>query len=256
MNPSKQVSVILLPNLAPPSIAVDWAAIVIDTLRFTTTAARAIESGASSIFAVQDIAAARELASRSGSKIKLCGERECRPIEGFDFGNSPLEYSPAAVSGLDLVFTTTNGTRAVESATQSSHCLLGALVNRTAVAKAVAASTVPVWQVICAGTDGQIAGEDMLTAGAIVEALTKLCQVTLSTDSARLALTLWQSVWSENSASLSGILEGFSGGNNLVQSGYQADIQYACQLDLLNSVPARAKPDLVFRRLEAGLGNG
>ena len=34
-------------------------------------------------------------------------------IEGFTLGNSPREYTPNSIGGKTLVFTTTNGTRAM-----------------------------------------------------------------------------------------------------------------------------------------------
>jgi 2-phosphosulfolactate phosphatase len=249
MTQPKNLSVALLPGLELPASAADHAAIVIDTLRFTTTAAHAIQSGANSIRVVQEIAVARDVATRSGNCAKLCGERDCRPIEGFDFGNSPLEYTSNAVLGHDLVFSTTNGTRAVEATRRFAECFLAALVNRTAVAQAVLRSEIEFWQIVCAGTDGQVAGEDVLAAGAILETLIEIGRVHLINDAARLSLTLWQNFWNGNTSQLLPILESYSGGSNLVRTGYRADIQFASQVDLLDAVPAREKYDLVFRKM-------
>lgn len=247
MSPIKKLAVAILPKLLNPNHAgTQQAAVVIDTLRFTTTAAQAIQSGARSIRVAQEIAAARALASSLGGSVRLCGERECRPIEGFHFGNSPLEYTTDAVSGHELIFSTTNGTRAVEATRDNVCCLLGALVNRSAVAKAITTSEVGEWQIACAGTDGQVAGEDLLAAGAILESLMEYSRVELLNDSARLALTLWRSIWSGNQDLLATALESFSGGQNLVQSGYSADIQFAAKVDTVDAVPMRNKDDLVF----------
>ena len=43
----------------------------------------------------------------------LGGERGGLPIPGFDLGNSPAEYTRERVGGKTVVFTTTNGTRAM-----------------------------------------------------------------------------------------------------------------------------------------------
>ena len=50
----------------------------------------------------------------------LGGERKGLKIEGFDFGNSPLEYTKEMVNGKDVFMTTSNGTRAIESSANGS----------------------------------------------------------------------------------------------------------------------------------------
>lgn len=218
---------------------VQRGAVVIDTLRFTTTAAQALHAGAESIQVAQEIDAAVQLAQQIGSTARLCGERHCKPIPGFHFGNSPLEYTPDAVAGGKLVFSTTNGTRAVEAVANFDTCLLGSLVNRQAIARSIAASNIDRWSIICAGTDGQVAGEDLLAAGAILDSLMKITQAELEGDSAMIALSLWQANPMATASALASLLEKFSGGFNLVQAGYGADIQFATDVDSLDVVPSR-----------------
>ena len=68
-----------------------------------------------------------------------------------------------------ILFTTTNGARALDHARDAKRVLAGAAINRTALAEAVrAASRVAI---LCAGTDGVVAREDVLGGGAIIEAL-------------------------------------------------------------------------------------
>jgi 2-phosphosulfolactate phosphatase len=227
----------------------DHSAVVIDTLRFTTTAAQAIQSGARSVYVRQQIEDARQLAANLSSSVRLCGERHCRPIEGFHFGNSPLEYKSDSVAECELVFSTTNGTRAVEATQDFAECLLASLVNRRAVASAIQQSTATTWQIVCAGTDGQVAGEDLLAAGAIIDAMKDSASYALANDSARLALSLWRSVWQNDCGSLQGQLEAYSGGRNLVETGYQADIAFASQVDSLDAVPVRRRNEQCFRKL-------
>jgi 2-phosphosulfolactate phosphatase len=249
MHQLKYITVALLPELVSQANSIDQAAVVIDTLRFTTTAAQAIQSGARSVRVAQQIDDARQLASSLSGSVRLCGERHCRPIEGFQFGNSPLEYNSDNVADCDLVFSTTNGTRAVEATREFAECLLAALVNRRAVAVAIQQSSIERWQIVCAGTDGQVAGEDLLAAGAIIDAMNDSTTFVLANDSARLALSLWRSVWCGDCCSLQGILEAYSGGRNLVETGYREDIEFACQVDSLTAIPARRKNEQNFRRL-------
>ena len=46
-------------------------------------------------------------------------------IEGFALGNSPREYTPETVGGKTVVFTTTNGTRAMLHARAGRRSLAG-----------------------------------------------------------------------------------------------------------------------------------
>lgn len=227
----------MLPSLSDPKV--QRGAVVIDTLRFTTTAAQALHAGAESIQVAQEIDAAVQLGKQIGSNARLCGERHCKPIPGFHFGNGPLEYTAESVAGARLVFSTTNGTRAVEAVSDFDTCFLGSLVNRHAVSRAMAASSIDRWSIICAGTDGQVAGEDLLAAGAILDSLIKHESVKLVGDSAMIALSLWKASQPAADSGLASLLEKFSGGFNLVQAGYGADIQFAADVDSLEVVPCR-----------------
>lgn len=234
------------PQRIDSNTLIQRGAVVIDTLRFTTTAAQALHAGAESIQVAQEIDAAVQLGKQIGSNARLCGERHCKPIPGFHFGNSPLEYTAAAVAvaGAKLVFSTTNGTRAVEAVADFDNCFLGSLVNRRAISQAIAASNIDHWSIICAGTDGQVAGEDLLAAGAIVDSLmqvtpTELTPIELVGDSVMIALSLWQANKHSATSGLASLLEKYSGGFNLVQAGYRADIQFAAKLDSLDVVPRR-----------------
>jgi 2-phosphosulfolactate phosphatase len=69
-----------------------------------------------------------------------------------------------------LVFTTTNGTRAMLHARQADEIWLAALVNLSAVVSRCAEHKRI--DILCAGTGGKITREDVLLAGAIVARLT------------------------------------------------------------------------------------
>ena len=61
------------------------------------------------------------------------------PIEGFQLGNSPIEYTPERVRDKVVIFTTTNGTRALAVAAPARVTAVGGLVNVEAVARWAAA---------------------------------------------------------------------------------------------------------------------
>jgi 2-phosphosulfolactate phosphatase len=147
-------------------------AVVIDVLRASTTIITALAHGAARVRPVLTIEEARAEAAAAG--MMLGGERGGRRIDGFDFGNSPLEYGRSRVDGRSIVITTTNGTAALHACAGAAEVLIGAIVNRSAVAAAAHALAIKHGgcdvHLVCAGTDGAVTEEDLLAAGAILDA--------------------------------------------------------------------------------------
>lgn len=86
------------------------AVVVIDVLRAFSTAAVALDRGAREIYPVLDVAEAFERRALEPGLV-LMGETDCRPIEGFDLGNSPVEASRFPFGARSAVQRTTAGTR-------------------------------------------------------------------------------------------------------------------------------------------------
>ena len=221
----------------PPS------AVVIDTLRFTTTACRALELGARSLQVATTVEQARRLAANMSPNPLLCGERHCHKIEGFDLGNSPYDYTREHVHDRELVFTTTNGTVAI-AAVQHLPCIaLAALVNRQAICQQLLDNQTGDVAIVCAGTDGQLTWEDVLTAGAIVDLLSTSQNMVLGHDTALLAQAAWQATHnrvnghSQLTSQLFTELSRSVGGRNLLAAGYERDLHFAAQLDTIDIVP-------------------
>jgi 2-phosphosulfolactate phosphatase len=145
-------------------------AIVVDVLRATSTATQALASGYRSILCVKTIEQGREL--RGPGRV-LAGERHCVRPAGFDQGNSPFEALECR--GDELVLATTNGAPAIVAATRhASHVVLACMLNLDAVIRAlppperVAALDV---QIVCSGTHGAVALEDVYVAGRLAAGL-------------------------------------------------------------------------------------
>ncbi|TWU16607.1 putative 2-phosphosulfolactate phosphatase [Allorhodopirellula heiligendammensis] len=250
-------------------------AVVIDVLRATTVATTAIAAGARSVTTCLGIDEARALQRdcQPDCVPLLCGERECKPIEGFDFGNSPSEYSPAGVGERDLVMTTTNGTRAIDAAADCDVMLLACFANLTAVADAIIAevsastpsgaldsefvscqppSTSGRVRIVCAGTNGAVTSEDVLLAGALIAVCHRKLSDTarfydgpieLVNDSGSIALAAWQHCVTHDkvvdSESLSRRLGMTGGGQNLIAAGYENDLVDCASIDVFDQVPCR-----------------
>jgi 2-phosphosulfolactate phosphatase len=153
--------------LTPASL---WSAplgVVVDVLRATSTITQALSSGYERVYCCAEIDEARALRERLGDGL-LGGERSAVKIEGFDVGASPREFlgEPRARS---VIFSTTNGTRAIlEAAARSEEVLLGSLLNLDAVAQAARATGQDV-TLLCAGFQGEFALDDAYCAGRIVQ---------------------------------------------------------------------------------------
>src|SRR5688500_12993631 len=114
MTAPRQLHVHLSPALVAADRFAGGVAVVIDVLRATTTLVHALAAGGACVRPCATVEEARELADRlPAGKVLLAGERDGRPLPGFDHGNSPREFTAARCAHLAVVMTTSNGTRAL-----------------------------------------------------------------------------------------------------------------------------------------------
>jgi 2-phosphosulfolactate phosphatase len=140
--------------------------VVVDVLRATSTIAQALASGWPRVLCAPGIDEARAVRDELGEGL-LGGERNAERIEGFDVGASPREFLDGG--DVPLIFSTTNGTRAILTAASScDRVYLGSLLNLDAVASAARESGEDV-AIVCAGFQGAFALDDAYCAGRIVE---------------------------------------------------------------------------------------
>jgi 2-phosphosulfolactate phosphatase len=166
-----KLDVFLTPGELSNSDVVDRTVVVIDILRASTTIVEALSAGAKSIYPVSSIEEALRLANTFGrDEVLLCGERKCLPIEGFDLGNSPREFTAESVAGKTLVMSTTNGTNVMSLTAGAARVFIGSLLNLGAVVDELARSEVdPV--LLCSGREKQFALEDAAFAGLLATRL-------------------------------------------------------------------------------------
>ena len=148
-------------------------AVVIDVVRATSCIVEAIANGARAVHPavlVEEAVALRTALDGRGQRALLCGERGGIRIDGFDLGNSPAEFTAAAVGGRRLVMTTTNGTRAFAAAAGAERVLAASFLNQGAVAGAVRGDGAVT--IVCAGKAGRFALDDAVCAGHLVRAVT------------------------------------------------------------------------------------
>jgi 2-phosphosulfolactate phosphatase len=226
-----RVDVLLLPEDATGDSFLDRAVVVFDVLRATTTMTAALAAGVREIQIFGDIASVREAAARTTGEPRplLCGEIHALMPPGFDLGNSPGALNPTSHAGRTLFMSTTNGTRAIIAARSAKLLLIGALVNASAVARAVVKSGLDV-TLLCAGTNGEPAIEDVIGAGAVIDAIGGGAE--LEPDVAQMALRLFRGARNDLR---NAIAEG-TGGRNVIAAGLDPDIDFAARLDQFDMV--------------------
>jgi 2-phosphosulfolactate phosphatase len=154
--------------------------VVIDVLRATSTAVRALAAGYARVVFAEDLDDA--LGLRGPGRV-LAGERGCVRPPGFDQGNSPQEVTRCR--GEELVLSSTNGAPAVIAAIRAAGAvLLASMLNLQATIDALAAAEGEI-QIICAGAGGRASLEDVYVAGRLLAALDGE-----RTDAARIAETV------------------------------------------------------------------
>ena len=97
----------------------DYPIIVIDVLRASSTLIQALSVGARPIYIISTPMEAFKLKEKLGDAVLLCGEREGLIIDGFDMGNSPLEYTRQRVGGRPLIFCSSNGSQTLLAAAKN-----------------------------------------------------------------------------------------------------------------------------------------
>ena len=229
--PPVNLDVVFLPKHLEPRHLAGRTVVVFDVLRATTTMAAALEVGVEEIRVFGSLDdAARAASTHRGARI-LCGEENCLPPAGFDLGNSPGSFRRELHAGRTAYMSTTNGTRAIVAAQLSKALFTGALVNASAVARAVAIQANDV-TLLCAGTGGAVAMEDVIGAGAVMAALDRISPISPESDAALIARRLYEAAASDFRAVLSETL----GGRNVIAAGLLEDIAFAARLDAVDVV--------------------
>ena len=148
----------------------DKAVVIIDVLRATSVMVTALSHGCKKIIPVKEVEEAIALASVDKEGFLLGGERDGIKLEGFNFSNSPFDYTREAVEGKTLIMTTTNGTRAIKNSEKAEVILIGAMINGRAIAKRLVELNMDV-VFVNAGTYGQFSMDDFITCGYIISCI-------------------------------------------------------------------------------------
>lgn len=208
-------------------------AVVIDVLRATTTILTALKNGADTVVPVLSPEEAFLVqGDNPDRRFVLGGERQSILIPGFHLGNSPLEYTPARVAGRPVLFTTTNGTRAVRGSAGADRVLISSFMN----APAVAAELLSLGQdvaICCAGTHDQFSLEDGGCAGAILDCMSGP-EIPLELND--LGFTV-REIFRQFDGRVADLIHMAEHGQRLLKMGLQEDLLFCSQLGTTQMIP-------------------
>jgi len=166
----RTIDVVLTADAVVPARLPGASALVIDVLRASTSIITALGNGADAVVPVETVDDARARRSGLGPTALLAGERNSDPPEGFDFGNSPREFTAERVRGRTIVLTTSNGTRALLAARPAAAVAVAAFINAGAAAAWARGRRGDI-VLICSGSLGALSLEDQACAGWLTEVL-------------------------------------------------------------------------------------
>lgn len=208
-------------------------AVIVDVFRATTTIATALHYGAEAVQVFKEPSDLLATSKLWSGPLLLAGERDGDKLEGFDFGNSPLEFTPTVVTGKRIFMSTTNGTSALERMQFVPVLITASLTNRAAVVKFICKRKFSNVWLVNSGCNGQFSLEDNICSGAIAHSLLEQKTYIAGNDAAIAAACLFE-LWQHK---LHQLTHQATHGIKLFTLGYAEDLAYCIKLDIIDTVP-------------------
>ncbi|HEY7234742.1 MAG TPA: 2-phosphosulfolactate phosphatase [Gemmatimonadaceae bacterium] len=210
--------------------------VVIDVLRASTSIATALANGARAVIpldSTDEVVMRAKAFARS--EVRLAGERQMRPVPGFDLGNSPREFTREAVEGKTVLLSTTNGTAAITTLQGARDVVIGSYVNFSAVLAMLRTALRGGTDVtiLCAGREKQFSLEDAACAGRYVHHATRR-RADVSLNDAAFAGMLIDRRYSDN---LMRLFAASAHGRALSEAGYSEDLSDCAAIDSYPVIP-------------------
>jgi 2-phosphosulfolactate phosphatase len=228
----------------------DKNVVVLDVLRASSTITVALNNGAREIIPVASIESAVKISGSLFGEVTLRGgERNGKTIEGFNLGNSPLEYNESAVKGKSIIYCTTNGSVAMAKSRYARTLIVGSFLNLTTVVDFIREEKKD-FLFICAGrlnSIGYFSLEDAVCAGMMIQKLMKdeSLEITLS-DSAKAALALYKSF----GRSILKMLKISEHGKYLIEIGFADDLKICAAVDSIPVLPVQIENKIKLKKEE------
>lgn len=237
MESRKKIEVCLSPALFPLYENTEANVVVTDILRASSAIVTAFMNGAEKIIPVGTLEEARMMKEKG---FMVAAERDGIVRDFADFGNSPFNFTPERVRNHDIVYSTTNGTQAVQLASSGKMVIVGAFLNLSAIASHLVKSKRDVL-ILCAGWKNKFNLEDTLFAGALAELVLQDESFTTICDSTWAAMDLWSLAKDD----LTGYIQKAAQRDRLRKNKLDDVIDYCHTIDMTDILPVLEKDYLV-----------
>lgn len=227
-----KVDAIISADYIKEELIKDKIIVVIDMLRATSVITTAMINGCKEVIPLLTVEEALEKKKLYGAEsCVLGGERKAMKIDGFDFSNSPLEYTEDVIKDKTLIITTTNGTRTLTSCTSAERVFIGSMLNVRAVADKLLNINKDV-VIVNAGTNGQFSMDDFICTGAIIKEMMNCSSKLDLTDIAKTAMMSY-----EGHPEIIDFIKDARHYNVMMGLGLEEDISYCIKKDITTIVP-------------------
>lgn len=222
------------PNQADELTLRDKTVVVIDVLRASTSIVTALSNGAREIIPATTVESAMKISGNlAGNTVILGGERNGKRIEGFNLGNSPLEYTEERVRGKAIIFTSTNGSQAIVRARYAHELVVCGFINISTVADFLRERPRDV-VILCAGRNGMFSMEDTVCGGMLLSRVVdETAAETSLSDGAMAAMVLSRSY----GKGLLKMVKSTEHGRYLEEIGFGEDLKICVAVDSVPVLP-------------------
>jgi 2-phosphosulfolactate phosphatase len=237
----KKIEVCYSPALFPFYENRDAIVVVTDILRASSAIVTAFMNGAERIIPVGTLEEAMAFKAKG---YMVAAERDGIVRDFADFGNSPYNFTSQRVGGNQIVYSTTNGTNAIQLASSGSQVLIGAYLNISVLAEHIRREGKDLL-VLCAGWKNKFNLEDTLFAGALSEMVLEddsfytICDATLG------AIDLYEAARQD----MMGYIEKVAQRHRLKKNNLDDVIGYCHEFDRTDLIPVLEDKTLVPLRI-------
>ncbi len=232
-----KIEVCYSPALFPFYENSDAVVVVTDILRASSAIVAAFMNGVERIIPVGTLDEARAYKEKG---FMVAAERDGIVRDFADFGNSPYNFSPERVKGKQIVYSTTNGTNAINLASSGNQVLIGAYLNISALARHISAVGRDLL-ILCAGWKNKFNLEDTLFAGALSKMVLEDDQFYTICDATLGAIDLYEAAEGDMMA----YIEKVAQRHRLKKNNLDDVIGYCHESDLTDLIPVLKGDHLV-----------
>ncbi len=229
MSEKLSIEVCISPAIFDKYVNKESNVVVIDVFRATSSVCTGFKNGLKELIPIADKEDARKMKEQG---FLVAAERNGIKLDFADFGNSPYNFSKENVEGKTIVYSTTNGTKAIQKASECNKVVLASFLNLSAVCEYLISEKRNII-VLCAGWKTKLSLEDTVLAGAITEKILESNLYYTKCDTATTALDLW----SLAKVDLVQYMQKAAQRDRLRQFGLDDVIEYCLQIDTMRIIP-------------------